>query len=786
LSLAVRLSVVALAAGMLALVSHDPSPLLAAAVPRELIPAHAITPGDSIAASFDQAAPAAGEGEALELDARLDFRSFAGSAPAMRLVLNGTPLESDRLLNKPAVFGMPNGTTVTWADGSRWRVVYSPDFDPKRNAPGVEHQVIGASPYHLQLRVEDLIRPGGNVLAIHHVGSGLPQLEIAHVRIVSYRPSLKVTKAAPSTRQLAPPGAKSSNVNSWSAEIAPGGGVELALHPIETEMSIPGGGWRRLGAKSAGWSEVVVSGRTAKARSAEYDLDRRVEKREGYTEVTDTITNRTGADLGLLVRYVLPVSAERCSTYLGGLLLPPVPLQFERYEPQAPSAVAVTENEVIGLLPGNDVLWIHASTFRDSTGVGLQDRNLCIAAGASVQLVWRALVCPRGDYEQWLNQARATLGANFTVEGAFAFGNFHMADWPEAQLRAWIRVRSLHYLSSPAPTSSGSHGLHGPALLDSASAQAAMQRFAAAVHRAAPDVKVIAYFHAYITNRKGAEERYAQDAIQDVSGKAMYFPYPSKPKAFPLFVPTPGSAYGADLEKVLARLWELGFDGVYWDEMAYSVTPWRYGGPWDGASGDIDLRTHRLLRRKSAVPLLVQPWFEKQLDAMVAGGHVVVGNTEPVTLGLQKFHFPRFVETSNTLALLSCQLWSPIGLGDRFREPTAADVATRIQAHLEAGALYYFYMPSTNLPAANLTSYMYPTTPIELHAGTILAEERILTSRSGRYGWGDLSGHQVHLFDRAGREVPGNAHTVETNGARWTELQLEPGSTAAIVRIRNP
>jgi hypothetical protein len=36
-----------------------------------------------------------------------------------------------------------------------------------------------------------------------------------------------------------------------------------------------------------------------------------------------------------------------------------------------------------------------------------------------------------------------------------------------------------------------------------------------------------------------------------------------------------------------------------------------------------------------------------------------------------------------------------------------------------------------------LTEHMYPTTPIEIHAGYVIARERILTNRSGLFGWGD-------------------------------------------------
>jgi len=72
---------------------------------------------------------------------------------------------------------------------------------------------------------------------------------------------------------------------------------------------------------------------------------------------------------------------------------------------------------------------------------------------------------------------------------------------------------------------------------------------------------------------------------------------------------------------------------------------------------------------------------------------------------------------------------------------------------------------------------------MELHEGYVIGKERILTNRSGLFGWGDASRHEVHVFDDAGREVPGfNAPVIERDGATFTELRLAEGWSAAIVR----
>jgi hypothetical protein len=755
----------------------------------DLIAKETLAPSDSVVKTFTLPESET-EDLALELDARMQSKSFSGSTFVLRVRVNGTPVTGDRLLDKPVTFAMANGKMLTWVDADRWRVVYSPDFDPKRNAVGDEHQILGVSPYHMQLRVGDLLRPGANRLVLQHLGSGLPPVEVASVRLVHAPAAAKTS--GPRTAGTQPREASSSGKNAavpismLVRPLSSGGGVDLALPsrgsvPVETQISIPGGGWRRLGRKSEGWSQLQVVADHLRAQASDLEVRRSQQVTDGFLVVRDVLVNRTGSDLGLIVRYFASVPSESCSTYLGGIELPASPPELTRYEPQSPTAVAVTRDAAIGLLPGDDVLWIQASTRRDREGVGLVDDRVCIAPRDSVALLWRALVCD-GGYPEWLDRTRAGLGANFTLEGGFAFGFMGMADWPEAKLRDWIRMRGLRYLSTPAHV----HDLHGPAVLDSPEAQAQLRRFAAAVHAATPDVKVLAYFHCFLTNRKNAAQLYADTRVQGPQGDSIFYPTPSRPNQYQLFVPVQGSAFARDLEQEESLLWGLGFDGLYWDEMSFSVTPFTYGGRWDGASGDVDPKTGRLLRRKSAVPLLAREWMSAQVVRLVSEGRPLVANTEPVSATAMRQRFPRFVETPEETAFSFAQLWSPIGLANPVREHADADVAARIRDHLEHGVLYYFYEPNVTLTAPTLASYMFPATPVRIRPGVFEAKERILTTRSGRYGWGDLSGQEVHVFAADGHEIQNTSRTSDADGASWTELSLQSGQSAVIVRTRTP
>jgi hypothetical protein len=105
-------------------------------------------------------------------------------------------------------------------------------------------------------------------------------------------------------------------------------------------------------------------------------------------------------------------------------------------------------------------------------------------------------------------------------------------------------------------------------------------------------------------------------------------------------------------------------------------------------------------------------------------------------------------------------------------------------AALDYGSVYHWYNDMTVTPThPTLTTHMFPITPMELHRGYIIGRERIVTKVSGKYGWGDSSNHEVHVYNERGEEVPNFAapFTIE-GGITWTELRIGEDWSAVIVR----
>ena len=298
-----------------------------------------------------------------------------------------------------------------------------------------------------------------------------------------------------------------------------------------------------------------------------------------------------------------------------------------------------------------------------------------------------------------------------------------------------------------------------------------------------PPVRTLVYYHCFIDNYPDNVERFQAHAVRKPDGSQV--DYGGRYNYDKIFLPTLDGAFGRETARNIDLiLGPCGADGIYWDELAYSVTPWHYGDPWDGVSGDIDPASFTLRQRKSSVTLLSLPFRKHHLERILARGPFVA-NGQPHTRTIGRLHTQRFVETGSIANCARAVLYSPIALGDHLTERTELDAYRWMLKALDYGCLYNWYsdniIPTHSTPA----TYMFPITPMELHEGYIIGQERIVTKVSGRYGWGDASTHEVRVFNDEGVEVPGfETPRVEEDGKTYTELRLAEDWSAVIVRRR--
>ena len=72
---------------------------------------------------------------------------------------------------------------------------------------------------------------------------------------------------------------------------------------------------------------------------------------------------------------------------------------------------------------------------------------------------------------------------------------------------------------------------------------------------------------------------------------------------------------------------------------------------------------------------------------------------------------------------------------------------------------------------------------MEIRPGMVLGKERIITNRSGRYGWPDGSTADVYEFDENGQLVSNpRAKQIKDKGHVLTELTMPDNHFAVLVR----
>jgi hypothetical protein len=126
---------------------------------------------------------------------------------------------------------------------------------------------------------------------------------------------------------------------------------------------------------------------------------------------------------------------------------------------------------------------------------------------------------------------------------------------------------------------------------------------------------------------------------------------------------------------------------------------------------------------------------------------------------------------------------TPCALGNPAAIRSEIDVYRDALDKLKWGVLYFYYGEGA-LTYPSLPREMYPITVESIHAGTVQGRERIVTMRSGIYGWPDgRELHQAHRFNALGIEVPAEFVTTADAGGVRTRVELDQDESAVLRRL---
>ena len=741
----------------------------------------------------------------LDVLTRIDTDTFGGSSEFMKLVLNGRVVQAAklrtavRLINKKLVSPVIPNVPASWFINGSWRVLYAPDFE------GALNTFYEGNPYQTVLDVTDLINPAAeNRLQVFNTCAVVPaageqrnhDLVLKDLTIrVKPGASVQVATAA-ADQDVQNTGTPAAGPAKYEGKLLPGGGFSLRVGKLVlnfgSRLSYPNAGLNALVASDArptggqpGFTVLAkptATGGKVIAAGPDYRVVRTVTFTARKVEVSDQVTNlHADAKLGLLVENAVDLKGMNASLRLAGN---PDPAVNEYFSPPNPSVYAAIGKLGLGLICEDDVYRNQATLFFDTATekAGLRTDKLCLQPGASYTLKWSVYAVAGPDYFDFINLVRQDWGSNFTVDGAWTVFD---AEWilsqPIDKLRDQFARLGIRYAISNGSWHIGQRNAFGTGVFDEywTEHRRRLREAAARIREAAPQVKILVYYDSQRDTSEGGEERFRDSWLTDREGNHLATDWGLGGPLTYSMVATLNDSFGrAMLAAVDPYLDETHSDGLYWDEMegvCYGVPPIVYT-QLDGHSCLLDPKRYTIEREVGMLPLLCESQLLAVIKRVRGRGGILMGNGPPFTRALLATRMPRMVETQhNDYWCYEGNLGPPLGYID-WASSFEAIVRVLRMACLPHGT-------NLNVEGDEITRHLFPFTPIELHAGYMLGQERIITLHSGNYGWpGQKVLVRVYHFDKDGKLTPTDARTRIASEAR-TALALGADEAAVLVRL---
>ena len=718
------------------------------------------------------AAPA-GAAQVLSFQARLNSSRLNGYASALKIVVNGKNITGEKLYNRPLIVETKKGVAFSFYDiksGSYFVPYTGPDDFYSGNQKGTWLQWFKqhVNMHDFEFDITFALKNGENVIEFFNTHQS-NDMSLRNVQL-----SLKEPKVV-RKRRGAPTGAipvihPQTKHKIDYAVLSQGNPLSIRLGTktwdVKSAFSTPDGKW--------------VSG------SNPYFSHRRiVEKKAEAIIVNDVFTNLTNEPLPLMQRHEIFIPGEDRKFYINGLEAIP---SNEKSQSFNASSYGASKEGGIGMFPLNKVFQIHAENYiAGNDSIGLCDQNFVLPPKGSATQSFVVIPTKSGDYWNFINPLRRLVGANFRVDGPM--GTFMSVNntlwWTDKKLISRAKTRNVEIFL----VDTGLVLPHGSTYSESKEKIAFMKNTLKRLRRLFPGKKLLLYLHTQIEKSKNADQLFPGARVMNKNGSPAFYGSPDGK----LFFCVDGNSYSRMIEKKIQDYLSWDIDGFFWDEMAASGVKYHYGDPWDGCSGDISLKTHKLERLKSSVILLQMPWHVKMIKRFKQQNKTVFVNGR--TYGeLQNFKLPVLVETAQIANCARTNVWSPIQCGDYTNHrKNQLEFYKAMVAGLDYGCIFMDWplappynvsgYPDNTEDYHTLTDHLFPFTPLELHKGYVIGKERIVTKESGLFGWNDVSEHKVHVYDETGHEKK-DFKTVQKkiNGRNYSELRLPEDWSAVIIR----
>ncbi len=746
----------------------------------------------------------------LNVLARLDADSYAGSSYFMKITLNGRVINASktrtvvRIINKPLVSTVAPNKLAPWFGNNAWRVLYAPNFEGGMKVPYYQ-----GNPYQTVLDVTDLINPAGaNKLEIFNTcKNSPPQGSKASYDLVLKDLTIHVKNGK--SLMMTPPTVDQDVINrgtpgagpaAYTGQLLSGGGFSLKVanqtFQLSSRISYPNAGMNRLIASEkpspGGQTDFKVTAVPTKdggqviASGPDYRITRAVRFTPRKVEITDHITNlHQDAKLGLMFENSLKLEGVDVKVRLAGI---PDNSINHYYSPGNPSVYVGLPNMGLGLIIEDDVFRNQATLFyeTDKMMAGLRTDKLCLPADGSYTLRWSIYPVASNDYYDFINLVRQDWGSNYTVEGAWTFFSPDaIITMPTEKIREQftrLGIKRACVGGGWVDRKSDKRRIgFGSGVFDYywEDYRNRIRIATEKIHHAVPDCKVYLYYDTQRDTSEGDNQRFRDSWLTDEKGVQQITDWGGVYSQTRSVVATNKNSFGKAMLRAVDRyLKELKVDGLYWDEMegvGYGMPLVTYNVA-DGHSCELDPKTYTINREIGINTIMGEAHRIEVIKRVRDLGGDLMGNGPISTKSILALKPQRMIEIQhNDYWNYEGNLGSPLGYA-ASRTDFQNWVRALKMATLLVGTRYdYPYV---------ISAYVFPFTPIELHAGYMLGEERIIATHSGNYGWpGAKDIIQVRYFDGNGNLTERDFKTKIADEAR---TKTEVGKDEAVVLVKLP
>jgi hypothetical protein len=596
----------------------------------------------------------------------------------------------------------------------------------------------------------------------------------------------------------------------------------------------PTGDWDvRVGARDD--KSLIISGKTAS-----YELRRSVTLDGAFIRVRDVIVNRADDDLGVMMRHDLVAGKPGKDWRLSGL--PKQPLYSKTA--YNPTLHLSGEQTGLGVAVKDSVIRAQMVSSGSRRVVSFANDHFGLAKGSEYAYEW-SIHLGGPDFWEFINAVRRDWNVNHTIPGMWGFwylddpATVDMNANPD-KMRAFLdRKRMQIFAVAPWFEYYYKPRYWQPRSVYKTSVQEQM----AAIKAVQPDAKVTACLESFLyyapesffkgtlpafwTDKKGVlDQRGSHKHVLGPAGTKVVDATPWRDSVFrtpdgdveiDLHYSTRYQDGGVNLKvyPTLDNYWQRKFidmvdycinecalDGIYIDSFSYYHN--RSYDQWDGHSVDINPATGRIQRKYAQLGLLTRHARREWVKYAADRGKIVYVNGKPATAELQdtpqisfmeaEWNFDPFGEPLQAPSAAQAQLSSPLALGVRawryppHHETKYAEIIHRaVIAYLRHGALYCHYITDIPEPGApggggyGILNHLFPFTPVELHEGWLVGEERIITTVSGTYDWPHAAEPMCLRFDIRGMPVEGGFELNKVEAGWQVRVTLKDWNETAVI-----